>query len=155
MLLVVPKLLRLPKGSTTLIKVFNQAKFDKNRKFRYMIHRNFWSLLPKIHFWRKDWGLSGVPSNFEILLILPYFFRSKVLSRFARGNSYSKFIILVITSSTLLVMISPVQLWWNTPKLFLIKKVDKLKKSLNNHSTLSRIWVTDTFFHSIKIFQNF
>ena len=42
-------------------------------------------LLPKIHFWKGDWVLASVSTQFEIFLILSCFLRSQVWRRWDRS----------------------------------------------------------------------
>ena len=94
--------------------------------------------------------------NFEDHLIFLHYLRSKVLSRLATPEAISIQVLLLYCCQVLLYLwwITSVRLWWITPKYYLfIRKANKLQKSLINHLTFSRIWVTDTIFHNKKIYQ--
>ena len=86
--------------SLTLYKIFCKtlAKLDKIMYLSNLFFYWFW-LLPNLKYWRGDWPLSCVPTQFWDFLNILWF--PKILSLKLFGNSWSnwyKFIILDIKS---------------------------------------------------------
>ena len=93
--------------------------------------------------------------NFEIQLIFLHYLRSKALSRLQllRQFVYKVYYYIAVMfhfTCGELHLYTCGALQQNYP---LIRKVNKLQKSPSNHLTFSRMWVTDTIFQNMKIYQ--
>ena len=68
------------KTPTTRNKIYgtilrNHAKLDSIRNLWYLLFRNFWPLVLKFYFWRKDWVLGSRSSHIWAFHNISYFFK--------------------------------------------------------------------------------